>query len=106
MQAFSDASMSFLYFDLQNMKEAIIKRHLSTKTAYAANTSHRCKTAMRAHAAPFLQVGVMHTNYRELGRRIAGPLVVPFLHAMVATLCAIHCHKVTLHRLTTTLLSL
>lgn len=41
-----------------------------------------------------LQVGVMHTNYRELGRRIAGPLVVPFLHAMVATLCAIHCHKV------------
>ncbi|KAL3142245.1 hypothetical protein ABBQ38_002589 [Trebouxia sp. C0009 RCD-2024] len=39
-------------------------------------------------------VGVMHTNYRELGRRIAGPLVVPFLHAMVATLCAIHCHKV------------
>lgn len=41
-----------------------------------------------------LQVGVMHTNYKELGRRIAGPLVVPFLHAMVATLCAIHCHKV------------
>lgn len=43
-----------------------------------------------------VQVGVMHTNYRELGRRIAGPLVVPFLHAMVATLCAIHCHKVCL----------
>ena len=41
-----------------------------------------------------MQVGVMHTNYKELGRRIAGPLVVPFLHAMVAGLCAIHCHKV------------
>lgn len=39
-------------------------------------------------------VGVMHTNYKELGRRIAGPLVVPFLHAIVAGLCAIHCHKV------------
>ena len=37
----------------------------------------------------------MHTNYKELGRRIAGPLVVPFLHAMVAGLCAIHCHKVS-----------
>lgn len=48
----------------------------------------------------------MHTNYKELGRRIAGPLVVPFLHAMVATLCAIHCHKVTPDRLTTTLLPL
>ena len=41
-----------------------------------------------------VQVGVMHTNYKELGRRIAGPLVVPFLHAIVAGLCAIHCHKV------------
>lgn len=39
-------------------------------------------------------VGVMHTNYKELGRRIAGPLVVPFLHAIVAGLCAMHCHKV------------
>ena len=48
----------------------------------------------------------MHTNYKELGRRIAGPLVVPFLHAMVATLCAIHCHKVISHCLTTTLVSL
>ena len=36
----------------------------------------------------------MHTNYKELGRRIAGPLVVPFLHAIVAGLCAMHCHKV------------
>ena len=37
----------------------------------------------------------MHTNYKELGRRIAGPLVVPLLHAMVAGLCAMHCHKVS-----------
>ena len=47
-----------------------------------------------------VQVGVMHTNYKELGRRIAGPLVVPFLHAMVATLCAVHCHKVRFHEWT------
>lgn len=46
------------------------------------------------HANAALQVGVMHTNYKELGRRIAGPLVVPFLHVMMASLCAIHCHKV------------
>ena len=40
----------------------------------------------------------MHTNYKELGRRIAGRfaglLVGPMVHFLVAGLCSIHCHKV------------
>lgn len=60
-------------------------------------SSYVAESAIPAETANCMQIGVMHTNYKELGRRIAGPLVVPFLHAMVATLCAIHCHKVTSH---------
>eukprot|EP00891_Asterochloris_glomerata_P002916 jgi/Astpho2/2916/Aster-01063 len=39
-------------------------------------------------------VGVMHTNYKELGKRIAGPAVCPLVHGLVSALCGIHCHKV------------
>ena len=38
----------------------------------------------------------MHTNYKELGKRIAGPAVCPLVHGLVSALCGIHCHKVHL----------
>ena len=38
----------------------------------------------------------MHTNYKELGKRIAGPAVCPLVHGLVSALCSIHCHKVHL----------
>ena len=46
------------------------------------------------HVGCLMQVGVMHTNYKELGKRIAGPAVCPLVHGLVSALCGIHCHKV------------
>lgn len=43
-----------------------------------------------------LQVGVLHTNYRELTRRNAGAAGVPLCglsHMVNFLACAIHCHK-------------
>lgn len=41
-----------------------------------------------------VQVGIIHTSYRELSRRNAGLVMAGISHVFNALLCAIHCHKV------------
>ena len=61
------------------------------QTEFEANTV--CDIVLSYHAY-WLQVGVMHTNYRELGRRNAGLVVSGVSTLMNYLVCAIHCHKV------------
>ena len=41
-----------------------------------------------------MQVGIIHTSYRELSRRNSGVLMAGVSHVFNGLLCAIHCHKV------------
>jgi hypothetical protein len=40
-----------------------------------------------------MQVGIIHTSYRELSRRNAGIVMYGISTVFNSLLCAIHCHK-------------
>lgn len=56
-------------------------------------TDHRAEHLI---ADACMQVGIMHTNYRELTRRnarFAGMALAAFNHMVNFLACSIHCHK-------------
>lgn len=46
-----------------------------------------------SRASDHLQVGIIHTSYRELSRRNAGIVMYGISTVFNSLLCAIHCHK-------------